>query len=91
MAEPKPKQILLCVAGQTPQIITETLYVLMIKRRPAAPISAIYIVTTAKGAEIAWRALGGPDGQIARMCREFGLNPKSIEFTEELSCRVATP
>ena len=47
----KPRQhILVSVMGQTPQIVTETLYALMVKRTPPVPISAVYIVTTSKGA-----------------------------------------
>lgn len=68
----KPKQhILVAVTGNTPQIVTETLYVLAVARKPPVPISAVYILTTAKGAEIAWAKLGGPEGAIAAFQREY--------------------
>ncbi len=66
-----PKQhILVAVTGNTPQIVTETLYVLAVAQNPPIPISAVYILTTAKGGEIAWARLGGPDGAIAKLQRE---------------------
>jgi CRISPR-associated protein (TIGR02584 family) len=51
------RHVLVAVAGQTPQIITETLYALMVQHRPPLPISEIYVITTAKGAATAQRAL----------------------------------
>lgn len=65
------QHILVAVTGNTPQIVTETLFVLAVAQEPPVPISAVYILTTAKGAEIAWAKLGGPDGAIARLQREY--------------------
>ncbi|GEM_PF-132722 len=78
------RHILVAVAGQTPQIITETLYALMIQRRPPVPISEIYILTTRRGAEIARQALlDASTGQFFAFCREYGINPASIAFDEQ--------
>ncbi|MBI3951219.1 MAG: TIGR02584 family CRISPR-associated protein [Acidobacteria bacterium] len=75
--------ILVAVAGQTPQIITETLYALMILRRPPLSISEIYIITTSIGASKARQMLLDPQqGQFFAFCREYGINPKSIAFDE---------
>jgi CRISPR-associated protein (TIGR02584 family) len=70
------QHILVAVTGNTPQIVTETLYVLAVAQQPPVPISEVYILTTAKGAEIAWRQLGGPDGAIAKLQREYDLGGK---------------
>jgi CRISPR-associated protein (TIGR02584 family) len=81
---PSYHHILVAVAGQTPQIITETLYALMVQRRPPAPIREIFIITTARGAETARRVLLDPDhGQFFAFCREYSLDPNSIAFDEQ--------
>lgn len=77
------RHVLVAVAGQTPQIITETLYALMVLRRPPIPISEIFILTTARGAEIARRALlDREQGHFFAFCREYGFGPGSIAFDE---------
>lgn len=75
------KHILIAAAGNTPQIVTETLYALMVKQH--VPISAVYIVTTAKGKRTAWQNLGGTEGQIAKLCREYGIAAGSVQFSED--------
>ncbi|MEP7341944.1 MAG: CRISPR-associated ring nuclease Csm6 [Acidobacteriota bacterium] len=76
------QHILVAVTGNTPQIVTETLYVMAIAQKPPIPISAVYILTTAKGAEIAWNKLGGADGAIAALQREYEIGWK-IAFSRE--------
>jgi len=44
------KNILICVSGLTPQIITESLYCLAVKEK--TPIHEIYVITTARGREV---------------------------------------
>jgi len=81
--KPATKQhILVAVTGNTPQIVTETLYVMAIARQPPVPISAVYILTTARGAEIAWARLGGPEGAIAALQREYEIGGE-IEFSKQ--------
>lgn len=76
------QHILVAVTGNTPQIVTETLYVLAIARKPPVPISAVYILTTAKGADIAWNRLGGDEGAIADFQREYEIGWE-IEFSRK--------
>lgn len=77
------RHILVAVAGQTPQIVTETLYALMVLRRPPIPISEIFILTTARGAQTARRALLDPEqGQFFAFCREYSIDPNIIAFDE---------
>ncbi|HWP42361.1 MAG TPA: CRISPR-associated ring nuclease Csm6 [Blastocatellia bacterium] len=81
MSEPH-KHILVAVMGKTPQIITETLYALM-RQKPRVSITDIYIITTSEGARAAWTALSGPQGAIARLCMEYGVDPAGIRFEKE--------
>jgi len=80
----KYRHILVAVAGQTPQIITETLYYLLIKSQPPVPISEIVVITTGKGKEFVKRALLDPlGGQLAAFCREYGIPPGKIKFADD--------
>lgn len=82
-APPAAKQhILVAVTGNTPQIVTETLYVLAVAQQPPVPISEVFLLTTAKGAEIAWARLGGPQGALAALQREYDLGGE-IVFNRE--------
>jgi CRISPR-associated protein (TIGR02584 family) len=83
MKQASLKHILVAVSGNTPQIVTETLYVLMVKNRPRVPISAVYIITTGKGAETAWSSLGGERGAISQFCRAYGIDSQKISFGRE--------
>ena len=44
------KNILICVSGLTPQIVTETLFCLSVKEK--TPIDEVYVLTTARGREV---------------------------------------
>jgi CRISPR-associated protein (TIGR02584 family) len=46
-----PRRILLCVAGLSPQIVTETLYALAVMGKPCFVPTEIHLLTTAEGAE----------------------------------------
>jgi len=70
------------VLGQTPQIVTETLYALMVERR--IPISEVFVITTRVGAQRVRRDLLDPEtGQFFAFCREYGLDPGAIAFDEK--------
>lgn len=72
--ETYPRRILLAVTGLSPQIVTETLYALAVKRDPAWVPTEIQVVTTVRGAEEARLNLFSEDRDwFARMCREYNL------------------
>lgn len=86
------RNILLCVAGLTPQIILETLYVLtQIKDET---IHEIRVITTLDGRDKIMTGIvkgrGRPEdsllhpehGQFFAFCRDFNIDPNSIRFDE---------
>lgn len=76
------RQVLLCVTGLTPQVVTETLYALLAEGAPLP--EEIHLITTANGRNRALRDLLSPeDGRFLAFCKEFGfpqwaLKPESI-------------
>mgnify|MGYP000047131235 CR=1 FL=1 len=75
------RHIFVAVTGQTPQIVTETLYALMVERH--IPISEVFVITTRVGAEHIRRDLLDPaQGQFFAFCREYGFDPRAIRFDE---------
>lgn len=80
-----PRRILFCVAGMTPQIVTETLYALAVETegRPPFVPTEIHVLSTSTGAEQVRLALLAPDrDQFGALCREHGLN--GIRFDADL-------
>jgi len=79
------KHILLCVAGMTPQIITETLYALTQER--GERIDEIRVITTLDGRDKIMHGKGVPEeslldpsaGQFYNFCRDFQIDPRSIK------------
>ena len=65
------RDILICVAGATPQIITETIYALSRKDPPVHP-EELYIITTLTGMEVIKEALIDR-GILSRLIEEYGL------------------
>jgi CRISPR-associated protein (TIGR02584 family) len=81
--------ILLCVAGLTPQIITETLYALTQKR--GERVDEIRVVTTLLGQERLVAGLLDPQhGQFFAFCRDYGIGPASIRFDHTSISAVQT-
>ena len=75
------RHILLCVAGLTPQIVTETLYALT--QQQGERVDAIRVVTTLSGRDRVIQSLLDPrGGQFLAFCRDCGVDPASISFTE---------
>ena len=75
-----PRRILLCVAGLSPQIVTETLYALTVIGEPRFVPTEIHLLTTAEGAERARLTLLSEEpGWFHRLRREYGL--PAIRFT----------
>lgn len=73
------KNILLCVIGVTPQIITETIYALH-KKSPPVNIDEIFVITTSKGAQTIKETIL-EKGVINQLTKDYGMPP--IAFTEE--------
>lgn len=83
MDTPRQRHILLCVAGLTPQIITETLYALTQQRRER--VDEIRVITTGSGRDKIVKALFDPQyGQFYAFCRDYQIDPASIRFDETL-------
>ena len=74
-----PRRILLAVTGLSPQIVTETLYALAVRREPAFVPTEVVLVSTAEGAERARLSLLSEEpGWFARLLRDYAL--PSIAF-----------
>lgn len=71
------KEILVCVSGLTPQIITETLYVLVHERK--RKISEIRVITTTQGRDEIVASLFD-EGRFRKFLEDFQLAPESIVF-----------
>lgn len=68
------KRVLLCLCGLTPQIITETLYVLSVEQNPSWKPDEIHIITTGSGKLLIKEKLLHPSqGRFYKLCEEFGL------------------
>jgi len=95
------KHILLCVAGMTPQIITETLYALTQER--GERVDEIRVITTLDGRDkiMTGSAHGrsAPEeslldtevGQFYAFCRDFKIDPLTIKFDEKSIALLRTP
>lgn len=78
------KNILLCVAGMTPQIITETLYALTQDKEEPIQINQVLVITTQTGRERIVRELfDSGDGQFYKFCDDYNIDPSKITFREE--------
>lgn len=77
------REILIAVAGLTPQVITETLYYLIRIKKPPSSISEVYVITTSDGKrEIQTRLLDRDKGIFFKFCRDHKIDPSSIRFDE---------
>ena len=73
--------ILLSVAGLSPQVVTESLYCLLVVQQPPADVREVRVVTTLAGAERVRRTLlDRRTGHLARFCREYGIPRGRIRF-----------
>jgi CRISPR-associated protein (TIGR02584 family) len=79
MEEDRRKNILLCVAGLTPQIITETLYALIHQREER--VDEIRVITTLAGRDrIMDVLLDEEKGKFFEFCDDFKIDRNSIRF-----------
>ena len=84
------RHILLCVAGLTPQIITETLYALT--QQQGVRVDEVRVITTLSGRDRIVQSLLDPlDGHFVAFCRDYGIDPASITFSEETITLLRTP
>ena len=84
------RHILLCVAGLTPQIITETLYALTQQR--GERVDEIRVITTLGGRDRIRQALLDPQhGKFFAFCRDYHLDPASITFDETTITLLRSP
>lgn len=75
------RHILLCVAGMTPQIITETLYAMTQQRRER--VDEIRVITTLEGRnKLLSTLLDKETGEFFKFCRDYGIDASSIKFDE---------
>ena len=80
--EAYPRRVLVAVTGKSPQIVTETIYVLAVAGSPAFVPTEVRLVTTQQGAELALEALLDPrDGWFHRLRSDYNLPP--IQFDAE--------
>jgi CRISPR-associated protein (TIGR02584 family) len=75
------RNILVAVVGNTPAIITETLWAL--EQQRGIRIDEIRIITTAVGRDSIVRHLLGANGHFAEYCREHQVPPGRIAFSPQ--------
>lgn len=76
-----PRNILICVTGLSPQIVTETVYALAVQGSPAWIPDEIHLITTARGADNArLKLLSGDPGWFHRLRKDYAL--PAIAFDE---------
>ncbi len=74
------RRILLLTTGETPQVVTETLYALAVEREPPFVPTEIYLVTTQKGFQVAKRDLLDPgQGKFFRLCADYKIPPPKFD------------
>jgi CRISPR-associated protein, NE0113 family len=77
-----PRRVLLCVTGMAPQVVTETLYALLI-REPRFVPTEVHIITTREGARQASLSLLEPDTNwFGRLLEDSGIARESVAFDE---------
>jgi CRISPR-associated protein (TIGR02584 family) len=75
------RNLLVAVAGLTPQVITETLYYLAVRHHPPVTISEIHVLTTQLGKQRLLQSLLTPRvGKFYTLCVEYDLDATSIAF-----------
>ncbi len=75
------KNILVAVAGQTPAIITETLWSL--EQQRGIPIDEIRVITTSTGLDTLILKLLGKNGHFISYCKDFDIPQGRISFSKK--------
>ncbi len=85
-----PRRILLAVAGLNPQVVTETLYAMAVRKVPSFVPTEIHLLTTAEGRQRAELALISDEpGWFHRLREDYGLPP--IAFDAEHIHVISAP
>ncbi|WP_448216485.1 CRISPR-associated ring nuclease Csm6 [Endozoicomonas sp. 2B-B] len=72
------RNILFVASGMSPQILTETLYALVVQDTPFIP-DEIHLVTTLEGREKAQAGLlNSGQGQFYQFCQDYGFSPNAF-------------
>ncbi|MEW6108098.1 MAG: CRISPR-associated ring nuclease Csm6 [Nitrospirota bacterium] len=71
------REIFIFIAGSTPQVVTETIYALAVRKPPVYP-DEIYVITTAKGRNIVKDALINK-GYFKGLLKEYSIPPCSLK------------
>jgi CRISPR-associated protein (TIGR02584 family) len=75
------REILVAVAGLTPQVITETLFYLTQVRDPPVAIAEIHVLTMQPGRQrILTDLLTQHVGRFFTFCTEYNVDPTTITF-----------
>ncbi len=75
----KTRAVLVAVSGQTPQIITETLWAL--EQQHHIEIDEIRVITTASGCTTLKKALFGDQGKFGQFCCDYRIPAGRIAFS----------
>ncbi|RMG40951.1 MAG: hypothetical protein D6732_02930, partial [Methanobacteriota archaeon] len=71
------RNIFLAVSGLTPQIITETFYILTVIQK--INIQEIVIITTSKGKEKVDQSIKDSRSPFVQLCQDYGFSPFDIK------------
>jgi CRISPR-associated protein (TIGR02584 family) len=79
------KNLLICVSGLTPQVITETLYCLSVQKN--IRIDELYVITTNKGRDVILgededKKLPAFKGELKKMCAMYKLQMPKFEYND---------
>lgn len=73
------KEVLIFVAGATPQVITETIYALATSSPPVCPDTVVVITTVAGRTRVVQSLIA--EGRLARLCKDYAI--PSFPFDEQ--------
>lgn len=77
-----PRRVLLALGGMSPQVVTETLYSLCVRRDPPFVPTEVHLITTTVGREEAIDGLLDEDGEFHEFVKDYELQGR-IAFSVE--------
>lgn len=78
-----PRRVLLCLAGLSPAVVTETIYALLLRTPRFVPTEILLLTTVAGKAAAERRLLGNDGGAIGAVFAHFGLARTRLRFGKE--------